>query len=304
MKHTLSVTAVLVTFFLIIQVFGLYTIQRYDSTIINEQGAIEVVHQDTVFGEQPEIQDKSYSFLPVILMILIGTVIILLLIRYKMGSMWKFGFVAAVFFAMAVTLGVYVNFSIAVIIAILFAWLKVFRPNIFVHNLTEILIYPGITIVLIPILNTISVIILLLLISVYDFYAVRQSKHMIKLAEFQTNSKAFAGLFIPYKANQIMKSQKVKAEKTQVKKDDTGKTAILGGGDIAFPLIFSAVVYEGFLMNGYLPGKAFLITSIIILTSTLALTYLFIRSEKGRYYPAMPYITVGCLIGYGITLLF
>ena len=58
---------------------------------------------------------------------------------------------------------------------------------------------------------------------------------MIKLAEFQASQKLFAGVFIPYKMPK-------KADKGSVKKKGKSvsvdvKSAILGGGDIIFPII-------------------------------------------------------------------
>ena len=85
--------------------------------------------------------------------------------------------------------------------------------------------------------------------------------------------KIFAGLFIPYSKN---------------------RSAILGGGDIGFPLLFTGVV---FVENGW---NALFVTFGVM----LALGYLLTRGSKNKYYPAMPYLTVGCFLGYGLMLLF
>jgi hypothetical protein len=53
-----------------------------------------------------------------------------------------------------------------------------------------------------------------------------------------------------------------------------------------------------------LKGVAFLQSSVIILTTTIALTLLFVFAKKGKFYPAMPFLTAGCLLGWVITLLF
>ena len=83
--------------------------------------------------------------------------------------------------------------------------------------------------------------------------------------------------------------KKVKAEKIKV------NVAILGGGDVAFPLIFAGVVLKSF--NSYAYGV------IIALFSTLALLFLLSTAKKGKFYPAMPFITVGSLLGYAIVWL-
>ncbi|MEK6817074.1 MAG: hypothetical protein AABY09_05645, partial [Nanoarchaeota archaeon] len=86
----------------------------------------------------------------------------------------------------------------------------------------------------------------------------------------------FAGLLIPYKKG----------------------TAILGGGDIGFPLMFAAVVMKEMDL-GFYNYKTFLIP----LAVSLALLALFMYGKDKKFYPAMPYVTAGCLIGYLILLL-
>jgi presenilin-like A22 family membrane protease len=115
--------------------------------------------------------------------------------------------------------------------------------------------------------------VLLTLISIYDAIAVWKTKHMIKLVKFQAKAKLFAGLLIPY---------------------DKKKTAILGGGDIGFTLLFSGVV---------LTKMGFLSAIIVSLTTSIALFLLFIFSKKRKFYPAMPFLSIGCFIGLLISLL-
>ena len=75
----------------------------------------------------------------------------------------------------------------------------------------------------------------------------------------------------------------------------TMSTAILGGGDVAFPLLFSGVLLK--------TTGGFVAPVITTLTTTVALALLFYYGEKGKFYPAMPFITLGCLIGAGIVWL-
>ena len=95
---------------------------------------------------------------------------------------------------------------------------------------------------------------------------------MIKLAKFQTKIRLFAGLMIPYGKNKI---------------------AILGGGDMGFSLLFAGVAFK---MYGW-------IASIIIITTTIALGILLVKSDKNKYYPAMPFLSAGAFIGYLIVYL-
>ncbi len=292
MKHTLKITIILITLFLLTQVVGLATIKEYIQVKKTEEG-IFIQHQETIFGPQPEIKQKSYSAIPIVIAVLIGTAFLFILIRFKLGKLWKFWFFLAVFFTLSVSFDVYIVRTYALVLALILTAIKVFKPNIIVHNFTEIFVYTGITIVLLPYLNIVSAFSLLILISLYDMYAVWKSKHMIKLAKFQQKSKVFAGLLLQYSDKKIkIKGPKVKA-----------KNAILGGGDIAFPLIFSAAVMEKLILLGVTKQIAFVKTSIITLFVAIALTLLLIKSEKDKFYPAMPFISIGCIIGYIIITL-
>ena len=121
---------------------------------------------------------------------------------------------------------------------------------VFVHNLTEVFIYGALAAIFVPIMNLFSAVILLIGISIYDFIAVRKTKHMIKLAKAQSKARVFAGLVIPYKLpGKVKKIPKKKLKLTKI------KTAILGGGDMGFPLLFAAVVMKetGFFKTLIIP---------------------------------------------------
>jgi presenilin-like A22 family membrane protease len=143
-------------------------------------------------------------------------------------------------------------------------------------------LYGGLAAIFVPILNVLYAFILLLALSAYDMYAVWRSKHMIKMAKFQTKSGIFAGLLIPYKA------PAVRGPKKPV------RTAVLGGGDIGFPLIFSGTVLAA---SGFVPAL------LVSLGATAALFILLLLSQKDKFYPAMPFLTLGCAVGYLATFL-
>jgi presenilin-like A22 family membrane protease len=193
-------------------------------------------------------------------------------------------------------------FSIIIFFAIALplAIIKIYRRNIIVHNITELLIYPGIAAVFIPILNVYTITILLLLISIYDIWAVWHSGFMQKMAKFQIDHlKIFTGFFIPYankkekaKIKNIKEKYSEKSENFLQKKLGEAKIkvnlAILGGGDIIFPIITAGIFYKYF---GIIPAL------IITISATIAILYLFVFAKKGKFYPAMPFLTIGMYIG-------
>jgi presenilin-like A22 family membrane protease len=160
--------------------------------------------------------------------------------------------------------------------------LKIHKPNTYTHNVSELFIYGGLAVIIVPVINLQATIILLVVVSIYDIIAVFYTKHMIKIAKFQSKAKLFAGLFLPYKT----KKAKKKNKKVNI--------AILGGGDMAFPLIFAGVAMKTF---------GFLKTNIIPLFAAAGLITLFLIAKKKKFYPAMPFITAGCFLGYFILTL-
>jgi len=311
MKHVWKVTLILLSFYIVAQVFGLVLINQ-DLNVEVIDGVNIVQHPDTIIGERPETTGQG-AFLYILIGVALGTILFLLIIKFKKLNIWKIWFFLAAFIAMSLSLGVILNASIALVLALILTYMKIFRRNLIIHNLTEVLMYSGIAIFLVPMLDLFWVSILLIAFSLYDVYAVWKSKHMVKMAEFQADSKLFAGLTIPYKGKKIYMKTKTSVLPLAEKRDRTKRelvvldstniqTAVLGGGDIAFPLIFSGVAMEYLIINGVSKITALYQSLIITICSALALLMLFILAEKEKFYPAMPFVTSGCF--FGLLILF
>ena len=70
--------------------------------------------------------------------------------------------------------------------------------------------------------------------------------------------------------------------------------AILGGGDVVFPIITAGVVMNAL---GFIPAL------MVVIGATIALSLLFLYSTKGKFYPAMPFITAGLFVGIAVAYL-
>lgn len=285
MKHTLIVTSFLLVMFFVAQVAGLLITQAYiDQAASAEKGELVWKDLPTIAGmkmERPDVEPQ-FSIWYIIGAVLIGTLLILLIIRLGKVLLWKLWFYFAVVLCLQIAIAAFIPALYAFILALILGFFKIFKPNLYIHNATELLLYGGLAVIFVPILNVFYAFILLIVLSVYDMYAVWQSKHMIKMAKFQTKSGIFAGLLLPYKAPAL------RGPKRQV------RTAILGGGDIGFPLIFAGTV---------LVASGFLNAMIVALGATAALFILLLMSQKDKFYPAMPFLTLGCAFGYVITIL-
>ncbi|MCX6706811.1 MAG: presenilin family intramembrane aspartyl protease, partial [Candidatus Woesearchaeota archaeon] len=187
MKHTLKVTLIIIALFLIAQLVGLVTINRYLQVNENaETGEVTISYPDTVLGPPAQVENKSTSFLFIGLFVLIGTGLFLLIVKYRVYRVWKLWFFLAVWATVSVALGVYLDWIVAAAIAFGLGLWKIFRPNVYIYNFTEIFIYTGIAILMLSVLNLFAAFGLLVLISLYDMYAVWKSKHMVTMAKFQT----------------------------------------------------------------------------------------------------------------------
>lgn len=296
MKHTLKITLVLVFIFFITQVIGLSVTNKYidhKTTAETGKATFEALPYNL---ERPEIEEST-SYIWIISAIIIGTLLLLLIIRFKKMNLWKLWFFLAVFSTMAIAFSAFIPQTIAAILAFILALTKIYKPTTIIQNLTEVFIYGGLAAIFVPVINLFAAFALLFLISIYDIIAVRYTKHMIKLAKFQTKSNVFAGLLIPYG-----KKGKITSKEKGITQKKESRIAVLGGGDIGFPLLFAGVVMKGLMLtNTELIG--FLKTLIIPIFVSLALLYLLVKGQQNKFYPAMPYLTAGCVMGYLVILL-
>ncbi len=289
MKHPFGMTAFILVIFLLSQFFGLVIIQHYHPT--------QEITNDLPLGfERPPTENPYQAVVMVLVAVLVGTGLFFLVIKFA-PFLWKYWYFTAM--AATLTFGLFPFFAkalgpgmstqiIAGVIGVTGAFFKTWKPNVYVHNTTELFVYGGLAAIFVSLFDVITAIILLLGISVYDIIAVWHSKHMVKLATFQAESKVFAGIYLPYKAPKGVKVRVAKSKKEKA----VGTSAILGGGDIGFPLIFAGVVLR--------EGVPFWHVFIVPVFAAIGLGILFALSKQGKFYPAMPFVTAGCLAGYGI----
>ena len=283
MKHSLQVTLILLTFFLLAQGIGLGVIYNYIDHDQSVDG--ETIFKDLPIGERPKIQ-HNYFYLYVIPVVVLGTMLVLFLLRNKLTWIWRVWFLTAIAIALVISFYSFMPAIIATVLGITLAIWRIFKPNFWVQNLTELFVYGGLAAIFVPLFSVITISILMVIIAIYDAYAVWKSKHMITLAKEQTKAKVFAGLYIPY-------TMKLPSNKPSRSKKGV-RTAILGGGDIGFPLIFAGVVMKelGIWQSMIIPFFAL-----------VGLAFLLWRSDEKKFYPAMPFIGAGCFIGLGLIYL-
>ena len=307
----MRITIYLVLLFFVAQVCGLLITNQHiphvetldDGTKVLQNATTELAF-DT---ERPQTTSPWQTLGFIVGAVIFGTILLLILIRFKQQKVWKAWFFLAVVLCLTYSLASFIPDLIALLLAGIFAYLKIFRRNVIVHNITEVLIYGALGAIFVPMqYMTIPVALgLLIIISLYDMFAVWKSKHMVKLADFQASTNVFAGLFIPYTSQEKTKAKihtKEKKAPAGSQKNEKTQNAILGGGDIAFPLIFAGAVMKDLVII-YPQVTGILLSLIISVTAAVSLFILFVKAQKGKFYPAMPFITLGCFAGYAIILI-
>ena len=206
MKHNVKITAILLTMFVVSQFIGIYVVNHY----LSDENPLP-------FGmDSPKIESQA-DYVSIFPSIIIAFVFAILLFLFL--TKFKVEFVLRVWFFTVVVIALSIFFFsltssfdkvlysipiIATLIAIPLAVIKIYGRNFVVHNATELLIYPGIATVFVPFLNVWTIIALLIIISVYDAWAVWHSGIMQKMAKYQINQlKIFSGFFIPYASKKV-----------------------------------------------------------------------------------------------------
>lgn len=306
MKHPWKITAILLAMFFVTQLIGLFVISNY-------AGQEEKIPYGLA---PPKDIAPATSLLSIVVAIAFAVVLILILMRFKVELILRLWFFVVILLSIGITINSFILRTplssmpldllmfkvtaaafIAFLIALPLAFLKVFRSSVIIHNVTELMIYPGIAAIFVPMLNIWTIVLLLIIISIYDAYAVWHAGFMQQMAKYQMNQvKVFAGFLVPNigkKEREMIKEARSSKKVGKLKKIKVN-LAILGGGDVVFPMILAGVI---FMQMGLASAL------VIVAGATLALAYLFYISKKGKFYPAMPFITAGCFIALGLLYL-
>ena len=229
MKHNLKITIVLFIMFLLTQFIGLYVVDHYSSTKVIDGVQTEIESPDLPFGlKSPEIREKTdYTgfFYGIIFAFIIALSILFLLTKFNAEFILRLWFFVVVIIALSISfIAILPKFQYAtllgLIIALPLAFIKIYKKEFIIHNLTELFVYPGIAAVFVPILNIYTIILLLILISIYDMWAVWKSGIMQKMAKYQINKlNIFSGFFVPYADKKTKKKIKLLKQKHKDKKN-------------------------------------------------------------------------------------
>jgi presenilin-like A22 family membrane protease len=230
----------------------------------------------------------------------VGTLLILSVIFFiksktKKGIIFKGLFIFFIFWGILLTLDIWLEsfFSIfgaiiSLFLAIYLTFLLLKKPSVLIHNICMILGISGVGAVLGLRITPETMILLLIVFSVYDFIAVYKTKHMVTMAKEMVEHKAILAFIIPPKMADFQ------GNIAEVKPG--GKFLILGGGDIVFPLMLCSSLITRDIFSS-------LIVAIFSIIGLIFSFFIFTLQKERKAIPALPPIALFCILGYLITLI-
>ena len=233
-----------------------------------------------------------YFFAVVIVLAVVLFIIPLSALKLLFRALFAFLFSWGVFIVQVFWMPLIPSIIIALTIGIL--WF--FMPRIWLHNIIMILTMVSLGAVFGRLLSPWTAMILLLVIAVYDFLAVRFG-FMTWMAKRMESSDTLPAFVLPSGISEwkeSLKSPKNKDTKSAETINTSGSFnhSILGGGDIGFPLLLTSAVYFAAGLNSALLVAAFSLAGLIC--AYLIQSYVL----KGKPMPALPPIAVISLVGF------
>jgi presenilin-like A22 family membrane protease len=253
-------------------------------------GIITALNWQELFKFQ-KIQPQPISFWRFLFYFLFGTLLIFSIsllskkFQNQKRAIFKIFFILSSVFGTLYLFFPFLNiFSLILIIFLVYVWLK--KPTVFLNNLLIIFGLAGFGGILGLSFQPLVIVFLLLVFSIYDFIAVYKTKHMVKMAREMLEAKIIFGLIV---------SQNVSDFKADLKEvEPGGRFLILGGGDVAFPLLLSASLVPSGIFNP-------LIVAAFSLIGLFLSFYVFASQKVRQPIPALPPIALFSIIGYLVT---
>lgn len=245
----------------------------------------------------PAVQEASTAYqspaagLQVFLIIGVATVLLLALYRFDAGLLVR------LWFGLALLLTTFIFFDalLAPLPALgataLALGLRYRTANPMRRNLLDAVSFAGAGALFGSLLSLPAAAVLYGLLSVYDYVAVNLSGHMVTLAKEGAASGTFMGFQTPTPDGTEVDLERRAAG------DATGegrRAGVLGGGDVIVPMIFAVA-----LLSRFGPGAAV----AAMLGSAAALHLFFVRLSGEKFYPAIPVVGAGSLVGLAAWLL-
>ncbi len=248
----------------------------------------EMMQSEAIYAAEGNQSQEAVSPLIFVAYFIFATLLVYLVsksekLKKQRLVFFKFAFFLSVAVGGFITLSVFLPelISFSVMVILLFIWEK--KPIVFIHNLLIVFAIAGIGALVGTIFDPPTVVVFLILFSVYDVIAVYKTKHMVKMATEMIKTKAVMGLIAPLDFKSLFDDLSKKKKK---------EFMVLGGGDLAFPLFLATSVSHNY---GFV--EAMVVVSFACL-GLFGSFFFFIIQKIKKPIPALPPIALLSIIGY------
>jgi presenilin-like A22 family membrane protease len=290
--------------FIIAQILTLATVWRENAFLVEEQIYVPAQPPEIISvwpGEitQPDgtiVDVPAYSALGPILIYFFVVLAIMGLVLYfipleLLRKILRFAFAIlfawGIFVAIVIWLPLWLSLLVAGAVGL--AWL--IYPRVWLHNGVMVLALVSMAAVFGRFITPWTAMVLLVFLAVYDLLAVRFG-FMLWLASKLSHSNSMPAFVFPRRGNGWNAGlQDATFSNSKDIQPGERRFSILGGGDIAFPLLLSASAFFAYGLNSAL------LIALFGLVGLLGAYAIQIAILKGRPMPALPPIAVACLIG-------
>jgi len=267
----------IVLFFVIAQILGMYS----GFIILSDMPSNPYVQQFVIVEDGEDVNNAVFFFV----YILLGAGILLLLMKFYKGDLIyrliEFMIVSTgssiVFYSiLRLGLGYGESMGIGILLGLVFGVLKFFKQSL--KNAAAITATAGIGVVFGISLGILSVLILLVLLSIYDYIAVFRTKHMVKMADFITKRELAFTITSKRMVPEIKKERRID----------------LGSGDLIGPLMLEVALIPYSIVASF----------FVFLGGTIALGVLLALMWRQKIVlPALPPIVFGSILFLAIGFL-
>ena len=252
---------------------------------------------ETVMSPSGEVtQTPVYSSLGPILIYFFAVVIIMgvalfLIPISALKSVFRVLFAFLFSWGVFIILIFWLPLAVTIIISIAVGFTWFFVNKVWLHNLVMILAMVSLGAVFGRFISPWTSMILLLALAIYDLLAVRFG-YMLWMVEKLGESNTLPAFVIPRRTSEWWSSLKQSGSTKLVEKEPSdSKYSILGGGDIAFPLLLASSVYFAHGFNNAL------LVAMFSLLGLIGAYWIQATFFKGKPVPALPPIAILSLIG-------
>ncbi|MBI5071613.1 hypothetical protein HZB93_01835 [Candidatus Falkowbacteria bacterium] len=219
----------------------------------------------------------------------IATVLMIIALRLVKGSLFfKTLFFLVNFLGAGIIFGIFLPMPVAAVLAFVWVALRFFVPRIWLHNLTIILGLGGVAAVFGLSLSIAAVLVILFVLSIYDYIAVYKTEHMVEMFRELVHRGVIFAAILP------LKFKGWTADLAEIRPG--GDFIFFGTGDLILPSILavSAISY-GLESVAFSVGGSFV--------GLVVLHILFTSQRKRAPMPALPPLVLFSALGFVISLL-